>query len=67
MGNVLISAFVFFSEKEKNKTGESENATNARFYGPARTCMELLKIGYTRNGFYLRLKEMTRQTTATWK
>jgi len=43
----------FLSEKEKNKTGESENATNVRFYGPARTCMELLKIGYTRNGFYM--------------
>ena len=24
-----------------------------RFYGPAASCEELLKIGYTRNGFYL--------------
>jgi len=24
-----------------------------RFYGPATSCEELLKIGYTRNGFYL--------------
>ncbi len=24
-----------------------------RFYGPALSCEELLKIGYTRNGFYL--------------
>ncbi len=26
---------------------------NKRFYGPATSCEELLKIGYTRNGFYL--------------
>ena len=26
---------------------------NQRFYGPASSCEELLKIGYTRNGFYL--------------
>jgi len=43
----------FLREKEKNKTDVSENSTTERFYGPARTCMELLKIGYTRNGFYL--------------
>ena len=24
-----------------------------RFYGPATSCKELLKLGYTRNGFYL--------------
>ncbi len=44
--------FCFLSGKEKNKTAESENSANARFYGPATSCVELLKIGYTRNGFY---------------
>ena len=55
MGNVLISTFIYFlSEKDENRTNDdSKNATNARFYGPATTCKELLKIGYTRNGFYL--------------
>ena len=39
----------FNSGREKDKT-ESENQ---RFYGPASSCEELLKIGFTRNGFYL--------------
>ena len=44
--------FKYYRGKEKNKTG-SENESNKRFYGPASSCEELLKIGYTRNGFYL--------------
>ena len=47
-----IYAFIFNSGKEKNTT-DSENLTNKRFYGPATSCKQLLKIGYTRNGFYL--------------
>ena len=39
----------FYSGKEINKT----EIENKRFYGPATSCEELLKIGYTRNGFYL--------------
>jgi len=27
--------------------------TTKTFYGPATSCEELLKIGFTRNGFYL--------------
>jgi len=38
-----------YSGKEKSET-EKEGM---RFYGPATSCEELLKIGYTRNGFYL--------------
>ncbi len=30
-----------------------ETVANKRFHGPATNCEELLKIGYTRNGFYL--------------
>jgi len=40
----------FYSGEEKNKT---ENILKTRFYGPAMSCEELLKIGYTRSGFYL--------------
>ena len=39
----------FYSGKEKNQS----EIENMRFYGPAASCEELLKIGYTRNGFYL--------------
>ena len=40
----------YYRGQEKNKT-EKEDVN--RFYGPAKSCEELLKIGYTRNGFYL--------------
>ena len=42
----------FYSGKVKNKT-ESDTIAKTRFYEPATSCEELLKIGYTRNGFYL--------------
>lgn len=42
----------FYSREDKNKT-KSEDVTKQSFYGPAKTCEELLKIGYTRNGIYL--------------
>ena len=45
----MIHTFFFCSGKEKNKT----EIENKKFYGPAASCEELLKIGYTRNGFYL--------------
>ena len=48
-----LSIHFYLSGKEKKKTDESENSANIRFYGPATSCLELLKIGYTRNGFYL--------------
>ncbi len=47
--NVHFFNFYYYSGKEKTK-GE---ISNTRFYGPAKSCEELLKIGYTRNGFYL--------------
>jgi len=47
----LIHLLIYcYSGEEKNKT---ENILKSRFYGPAMSCEELLKIGYTRNGFYL--------------
>ena len=45
----MICNYNYNSGKEKNQT-EKEGM---RFYGPATSCEELLKIGYTRNGFYL--------------
>ena len=36
----------------KGDTNKKEHI-NLQFYGPATNCEELLKIGYTRNGFYL--------------
>ncbi len=41
--------YIYNSGKDKHQT-EKEGA---QFYGPATSCEELLKIGYTRNGFYL--------------
>jgi len=40
----------YYRGKEKNQTAKEDIK---RFYGPAKSCEELLKIGYTRNGFYL--------------
>ena len=45
----MVKIINIYSGKEKNET-EKEGM---RFYGPATSCEELLKIGYTRNGFYL--------------
>jgi len=39
------------SGKPKNNTGNDETETH--FYGPATTCEELAKLGYTLNGLYL--------------
>ena len=44
-----LNYYNYNSGKEKNQTEKQE----MRFYGPAKSCEELLKIGYTRNGFYL--------------
>ena len=41
----------FNSGKPKNNTDEHEVET--RFYGPATSCEELGKLGYTLNGLYL--------------
>ena len=41
----------FNSGKPKNNTDENESET--RFYGPASSCVELGKLGYTLNGLYL--------------
>ena len=46
---VHVLNYNYNSGKEKKPTEEEE----MRFYGPATSCEELLKIGYTRNGFYL--------------
>ena len=32
---------------------EQAKGSDSRFYGPARNCEELGKIGYTLNGYYL--------------
>ena len=44
--------FLNYSGEEKNKTG-IRNAAESRFYGPATSCDELGKLGYTLNGLYL--------------
>ena len=41
---------IFDRGKLKN---ESEKIRIVQFFGPATNCEELLRIGYTRNGFYL--------------
>jgi len=50
--NNFIFVLHFHSGKEENQT-EIEKSDNKTFYGPATSCEELLKIGFTRNGFYL--------------
>ncbi len=47
-----IKIINYNSGKKENKT-EKEDMASTRFHGPATSCEELLKIGYTRNGFYL--------------
>ena len=44
--------FFNYSGEEKNKT-INRNAAESRFYGPATSCGELGKLGYTLNGLYL--------------
>ncbi len=34
-------------------SGKPKNETETRFYGPATSCEELGKLGYTLNGLYL--------------
>ena len=46
---VFVNVLNCNSGKEKNQTEKED----VRFYGPAKSCEELSKIGYTRNGFYL--------------
>jgi len=41
------------SGKEKNRLDDDPNSYLNRFYGPATGCLELAKLGYTLNGFYL--------------
>lgn len=41
----------FYSKKEKNDT--EENKMVKRFYGLPSNCSELVKLGYTLNGYYL--------------
>jgi len=57
--NFVIFYYNFKSGKEKNST-EKEDMSSTPFFGPATSCEELLKIGYTRNGFYL-----VKETNAT--
>jgi len=40
------------SQKEKNSK-ENRNIVDTRFYGPASNCVEISKLGYTLNGYYL--------------
>jgi len=40
------------SGKQKNDTEEEENVPKP-FYGPASNCVDLSKLGYTLNGYYL--------------
>ena len=53
----FVQTIKVFSKKKKYYRREQKNQTEKedfnRFYGPAKSCEELSKIGYTRNGFYL--------------
>jgi len=48
----LIIFIYVFSKKEKNGT-EHQTIIDKRFYGPASSCVEISKLGYTLNGYYL--------------
>lgn len=44
--------YLFYSNSGKSKN-DTENESETRFYGPASSCEELGKLGYTLNGLYL--------------
>ena len=44
--------FLYHSGEEEKKT-RNQNTAESRFYGPATSCDELGKLGYTLNGLYL--------------
>ena len=45
----VTNLLIIFSKKEKNVT----RASQEKFYGPASSCLEISKLGYTLNGYYL--------------
>ena len=55
MYNLII--VLTYSGKEKNRTDDDQNSYLNRFYGTGTGCLELGKLGYTLNGFYLVNKE----------
>ena len=48
----IFHYYFFYSGSVKNKN-ERENTSTTHFNGPATSCEELLKMGFTRNGFNL--------------
>ena len=42
-----------FSNDDEDETPKTKNITDNRFYGPANSCVEIAKLGYTLNGYYL--------------
>lgn len=44
--------YIVFSKKEKNRS-ENQDIVDTKFYGPASSCFEISKLGYTLNGYYL--------------
>ena len=44
--------YLYHSGEEEKKT-RNQNTAESRFYGPATSCDELGKLGYTLNGLYL--------------
>ncbi len=43
-----------FSNDDEDETPETTKIiTDTRFYGPANSCVEIAKLGYTLNGYYL--------------
>ena len=43
---------LYNSQKEKNGT-KNQNIVVTLFYGPAFNCVDISKLGYTLNGYYL--------------
>jgi len=52
---IKILHFITYSEDEKDTSisDEREGQIDQKFYGPATSCDELGKIGYTLNGYYI--------------
>ncbi len=48
-----MPSFIHNSNEDEDETPKTKNITDTRFYGPANSCAEIAKLGYTLNGYYL--------------
>jgi len=49
----MYFCFIFIHSKNEKNGSKNQNVTDKRFYGPASSCAEISKLGYTLNGYYL--------------